>query len=328
MLAVLTLCVASCQFDRTLAHGADDASVRIVRYDRLVDDYVNTGSVSLWQRMNTEHPRLTRALIEDVLRLGPADAEGIEDSLRAYYQDSTLVELREEVAKRFEDLSPYEQQLNQAFARLSAVNPHFVVPMVYAQNSALNQSVVVGDSLIGISLDKYLGADYAPYKSCFYENQRATMEPSHIVPDCLMFYLNYQNQLLANGYKPTIGQWLVHQGKIGWVVAHLLGASPIDVAAVQPATKRWYVKHEREVWQSLRQKALWNSADSVQLGRVMMSSDAHPYFQNPHSRGVGLWIGMRLIESYMHHHPKVSIDSLLRNNDYNQLLRESKYLTQ
>lgn len=320
-------CLASCQFDSTLLRGHDKPSLKIVRYDRLVDDYVNTGSVALWQRMNTEHPRATRALIEDVLRLGPADGLGIEDSLRAYYKDSTLTTLRLDAAQKFEDLSSYEAQLARAFARLSEADSSFVTPVVYTQISALNQSVVVGDSLLGISLDKYMGTNYPLYKTCFYENQRVTMEPSRLVRDCLMFYLTQQNQLLQRGVKPSIGRWLVHQGKIAWVVAQVLDCKLIDVAAVQSATKRWYEKHEQEVWQSLQQPALWNSTDSVKLGEVMMTSDAHPYFQDSHSRGVGLWIGMRLVDSYMKHHPKVSIGTLLHRTNDEQILKESKYFT-
>lgn len=100
---------------------------------------------------------------------------------------------------------------------------------------------------------------------------------------------------------------------------------PIDVAACQPATKRWYTMHEQDVWTSLANPTLWNSTDSVTLHSIMMTNDAQPYFKDPHSRGVGLWISMRMIESYMEHHPHVSIDSLLHLKDCTQLLQECKY---
>ena len=79
--------MAACQFDRNLIKENAGKDLHIIRYDRMVDDYVNTGNVALWQRMNTEFPRETRALIEDVLHLGRADNEDIDDSLIAYYKD-------------------------------------------------------------------------------------------------------------------------------------------------------------------------------------------------------------------------------------------------
>lgn len=184
--------MSACRLDRGLIKESTDTHVKFVRYDRVVNDYVNTGNVALWQRMNMEFPRETRALIEDVLKIGPVDKEGIEDSLRTFYTDPTLTQLRMDVARRFEDMSIYEADINAAFTRLQSECPTFVVPKVYTQNSAFNQSIVVGDSLIGVSLDKYLGADYPAYRKYFYENQRVTMESTRIVQDCLIFYLNQQ----------------------------------------------------------------------------------------------------------------------------------------
>ena len=94
MVCSLAICMAACQFDRNLIKENAGKDLHIIRYDRMVDDYVNTGNVALWQRMNTEFPRETRALIEDVLHLGRADNEDIDDSLIAYYKDPILVQLR------------------------------------------------------------------------------------------------------------------------------------------------------------------------------------------------------------------------------------------
>ena len=167
MVCSLAICMAACQFDRNLIKEDAGKDLHIIRYDRMVDDYVNTGNVALWQRMNTEFPRETRALIEDVLHLGRADNEDIDDSLIAYYKDPILVQLRMDISRKFEDLSAYEKALSCAFKRLEAEDKNFVIPKIYAQNSAFNQSIVVGDSLIGISLDKYMGADRADASKLF-----------------------------------------------------------------------------------------------------------------------------------------------------------------
>lgn len=324
-LGLLSFCITSCQFDRSLIKDEASNPHRIVRYDRIVDDYVSTGNIALWQRMNTEFPRETRALIEDVLRLGRADQEGIEDSLRAFYNNSTLTKLRQDVALHFDDLAPYEKELKQAFSRLDGAQSSFVTPRIYTQNSAFNQSIVVGDSLIGISLDKYLGTNYPTYKKYFYENQRATMEPSRMVQECLFFYLAQQYPLSKNVKEYTLGNVMLHQGKLGWIVSQLIDCKPLDVAACQVATKRWYTQHEAYCWNVLRQPQLWNTADSVLCKSIMMTSDAHPYFKDAHSRGVGLWLGMQIVDSYMQHHPEVSLDSLLHTTDYQRILNESKY---
>lgn len=317
--------MAACQWERKLLREEADDGFRIVRYDRFVDDYVATGNIAMWQRLNTEFPLQTRVLIERVLALGSLDATGVEDSLRKFYSDSLLVQLRADVAERFEDLSPYERQLEEAFARLTKEVPGFVTPHVYSQVSAFNQSIVVGDSLLGISLDKYLGADYPAYSRFFTENQRVTMEPSRMVQDCLTFYLNQQYPYTVPFRRLTLGEALIQQGKIAWIVARIMDKSPIDLAASQPATKEWYIAHERDAWQRLNSPELLQSNDSTLVRSVMTSNDARPYFGDVHSRGAGLWIGIRIVESYMKRHPEIRTDSLLRIKDYRQVIDGSGY---
>lgn len=325
LVSLWLLCLVACQWDRKLLHDEADEGFHIVRYDRVVDDYVATGNIAMWQRLNTEFPLETRVLVERVLALGSIDSTGVEDNLRKFYSDPLLVQLRTDVAKRFEDLSPYECELEKAFSRLEKEVPGFVTPQVYSQVSAFNQSIVVGDSLLGISLDKYLGADYPAYPRFFLENQRVTMEPSRMVQDCLIFYLNQQYPYSEPFRRLTLGEAMIQQGKIAWIVSKLLDKKHIDLAAYQPATKEWYTAHERDVWQKLNNPKLLQSNDSALVHSVVMSNDERPYFSDVHSRGIGLWIGMRIVDNYMKRHPKVKIDSLLRLNNYRQVIDGSGY---
>lgn len=292
-----------------------------------MEDYLSTGSFMTWQKLSTDYPCETRALVEDVLHLGTVDGELIGDSLRTFYADSTLVKVRKDVEQRFSDISPYEKQLGRAFNRLKAECPDFVTPYVYCQNSAFNQSIVVGDSLLGISLDKYLGANYPAYQKYFYENQRATMEPQRIVQDCLTFYLaqQYIRPQTEKNPHPNLLDWMIHQAKIAWVVAQLTDNCLLDVAAVLPATKKWYTDHERQVWTTINRPEILSSKDSTLISSVVMTNTKHPYFGDTHSRGVGLWVGMRIVDEYMKRNPKVTVDSLLHTTDYKRLLQASRY---
>lgn len=292
----------------------------------MVDDYVTTGNVSSWQRLNTDFPLETQTLVENVLRLGPIDAEGIEDSLCLYYNQPLISRLRADVGKRFDDLSEVERPLGLAFDRLRRDIPGFTTPRVYAQVSALNESIVVGDSLIGISLDKYLGADYPLYQRYFYANQRVTMIPERMAQDCLIFYLNQlSRQQMPSRGRSTLLECMIHQGKLNWIAAHALRKPLINVAAVIPATKSWYKNHERQVWQTLRDRHLLASTDSAMIHSVLYSNDPAPYFGDTHSRGVGLWVGIRIVESYMNRHPEVTVAQLLRETDYARLVRKSGF---
>ena len=165
--------------------------VRIDRFDRVLDEYVSLGSYSALHRMNMQYPAETKLLIEDVLKLGHVHDPDVELRLRRYYLDSTVQALLDEVHRQYADLSDLEDSFAKAFRALRKERPGLRMPHIYSQVSCLNQSIVVGDTLIGISLDKYLGADFPIYEEYYTEEQRAQMTREAIVTDAINAYLQY-----------------------------------------------------------------------------------------------------------------------------------------
>ncbi len=96
------------------------------------------------------------------------------------------------------------------------------MPEVYAQIGALGQSIVVGDSLIGISLDKYLGTDYPLYGNFYDQRQRYTMTRASIVPDCLVFWL-LSHYPLDNFETASQHARDIHIGRVMWVANQAMG---------------------------------------------------------------------------------------------------------
>lgn len=162
----------------------------VLRYDRMESFFLTTGDFSALQQMQTRYPKQTRALVEDVLQLGKVDDAYINTRFYSFFQDTTLQALIADVSLQYDELGDLDGRLESAFERLSRLVPKAVVPVVYTQIGSFDQSIVVGDSMLGISLDKYLGADYPNYLRYGYtEQQRASMTRDFIVPDCLAFYL-------------------------------------------------------------------------------------------------------------------------------------------
>ena len=100
--------------------------------------------------------------------------------------------------------------------------PEMPIPFVYAQLSALDQSIVIGDKTIGISLDKYLGKDYPLYEKYYLPSQRESMSREYIVPECLNFYLLSLYPMSDFEERSQLERDL-HIGKIMWVSNVALG---------------------------------------------------------------------------------------------------------
>ena len=189
-LFLLTICVG-CQWKMSPSVDEKEPDgVTIERYDRVEELYLTMADFAALHQLKTDYPIQTRTLIEDVLQLGPANDPDINMRWLMYFQDSTLQALLRDVERQYDNIDDINQQLTMAFGQLGKMIPGMEPPKVYTQIGSLDQSIVVTDSMLAISLDKYLGADYPAYLRYGYtESQRKMMSREYIVPDCLGFYL-------------------------------------------------------------------------------------------------------------------------------------------
>jgi len=217
-LFVMVACIG-CQWHLSSSDSESDGVVIVERYDIIESLYLTTGDFSALQQMNTSYPQQTRTLIEDVLQIGRVDDPEINVKFLNFYQDSILQTLIASAEQEYANMDDINQALTDAFERLRKMLPDITLPIVYAQIGSLDQSIIVGNGLLGISLDKYLGSDYPLYLREDYgytEHQRKVMTRQYIVPDCIGFYLlslyPMPNRALTQKERD------IHIGKVQWVV--------------------------------------------------------------------------------------------------------------
>ena len=221
LFSILFFCVG-CEWQlKPNTADVEDETIIIDRYDRIESQYLSTGDFAALQQMNTTYPRQTRMLIEDMLRIGKVDDPDINVKFLRFFQDSTLQALLVDVQKKFADLDDISEELTDAFLRLKEELPGVEIPNVYTQVGSFDQSVVVDNHSLGISLDKYLGSDYPFYQRNYTEQQRSMMVRQMIVPDCLAFYILSMYPMPRDLALTQEGRDL-HMGKIQWVVNHVM----------------------------------------------------------------------------------------------------------
>lgn len=245
ILFVILLSCVGCQFKLSSDDDKSNAPLlEIERYDRLEYRYLTTGDFSALQQMNTEYPIETRTLIEDVVKIGEMTDPDINSKFLKFYQDTTLQSLIAAVESEYANTDDLNKQFSSAFKTLKRALPNIELPKVYAQISALDQSIVVGNGTIGISLDKYLGADYPLYAKFYSPAQRKQMSREYILPDCLTFYLMSIYPLIHFESRPQIERDL-HIGKIQWIVNQIMGKR-IYHSKYEEAIEA-YMKHNQKI---------------------------------------------------------------------------------
>lgn len=218
ILALMLFVLCGCEWRlKPNDNDCKTGTVVVERYDRIQGLYLTTGDFSALQQLNMEYPMQTRALIEDVLKIGRVNDPEINSKFLKFYQDTVLQSLINEVEQQYANMDDINKGLTSAFGRLKEEVPEITVPKIYSQIGALDQSIVVGENIIGISLDKYLGKDYPLYLKYYPESQREQMVRSMIVPDCMAFYIL---SLFPMPHDTELSQkdCDIHMAKIFWVV--------------------------------------------------------------------------------------------------------------
>lgn len=324
LLTALLMCAAfvACNWlsdyksDRKAVDG-----VKVHRYDRLLEEYIASNSFSSLQKLNSEYPQETRFLIEDVLSIGNVSDENIYQRLREYYADTLLRVISRDAEEKFRDMSGIEKDFSRAFRNLRRELPQLGIPRIYAMNSALNQSVVVGDSILGFSIDKYLGSDYHLYEHFYYDYQRRSMSPEYIVPECMRFYLLSEYPFPWEWHR-TLLDHIIHQGKIHWVVSRLLETKTLeDEMGYTQAEGEWCRERRDSIWNYLSTSGQLHSTDP-RLVRVYMhpSECCYPLGKDAPTE-VGVWLGTHIVDDYMKKNKGTSIADLLRETDYRAILK-------
>ncbi len=263
LLLVASFLLSACELRLKPFEEESEHRMEVFRYDRLESQYLTTGDFSALQQMSTEYPMETRTLIEDILHIGEVNDPQINKKFLTFFQDSTLQMIVSDAESQYANMDDINQQLNKAFFNLKGRLPDMPLPQVYAQIGALDQSIVIGNQSIGISLDKYLGEDYPLYKKFYSASQLKAMSRSYIVPDCLGFYLLSLYPMPDFEQRSQIDRDL-HIGKIMWVCNQALECR---------------------------------------------------FFQSKY---------INMVDNYMKRNKDLTLDSLLRNNDHQPIIKANK----
>ena len=317
---------ASCGLSTGKVAEQKDEGISVLRYDKLLSEYVRSNSFSAMQKLTMDYRMPTKILIEDVLAIGTVKDDTISQRLQKFYSDTTLVRLMNDVETQFPNLDAVEEGLTKGFWKLKKEVPDTEVPLVYSQISAFNESIVLVDSLLGISLDKYMGEDYPLYKRFYYDYQCRSMRPERIVPDCFSFYLLSRYDMDYHEGTCLI-DLMIHSGKINYVVQNLLDYDNIGEAmGYSKEENDWCRENEKAIWDYICSNDHLHARDPMVFRYYMKPAPAVEMLGCQAPALIGIWVGARIVASYMKKHKDMKLKDLLEFTDYHTMLSESDYL--
>ena len=103
-----------------------------------------------------------------VINTGDINEISFGDFLLRFCSDKQNNDVYSMTMKRFPDIKQIEAGLQDAFSHYLYYFPEKNVPAVFTCITGFNNSIITGDSVLGIGLDRYLGADCEYYPRLEY----------------------------------------------------------------------------------------------------------------------------------------------------------------
>ncbi|PKQ61662.1 gliding motility lipoprotein GldB [Labilibaculum manganireducens] len=299
-----------------------DLEVKIQRFEQ---ELFAVKQESDLNQLRQQYPDVLQLYSNKVIGLGDSDDSDYMVYLNKFLTDSTMNQVADSVAKKFPTLDKEEKELTNAFKYLKYYFPEKPIPNCYSQISGFNQSIVVAQNLIGISLDKYLGKDCAFYSylgTPMYA--RENMIPERIVQDVVLAYA--LTEFPFTPLKDDLISNMIYQGKIRYFLQAMMPEkSEADVMKYSQKELEWCEENDELMWgYIIEQKHLFTSEYRTVIKYINDGPFTPGMPQESPSR-TGIWIGWQIVKEYMVKHPEVTINQLMTENDYAAMLRESAY---
>lgn len=262
-----------------------------------------------------------------ILNLSPensGDSLYTRSGLSEFLSNAAIKKLYDDAETEFSSINDIESGLSDAFSRYTGLFPGNPIPRILTHISGLNQSIIISDSLISISLDQYLGASYPDYKSIFYPYQLAMKERSRIAPDVMQVLL--YTQFPPTNNSRTLLDEIVYEGSILYALQQIFPEKTIgQILGYQDKEINWCIENESAIWDKIiRQKHLFSTdllLKSKYLGPAPFTAPV-----SPESPGrAGRWIGWRIVSEYMKRCDCPLQELLGHPDNGEEILKISKY---
>jgi uncharacterized protein YjaZ len=231
------------------------------------------------------------------------------DTLEGHMSDDIMGTVQDKLLPQVVDLIP---KIDSILVGLNTIVNH----------PALNQNVLVADSLLSLSADKYMGIEYPLYKAFFNQPQRNKMQKELVAADYLAGWL--MSEFPFTGNEQQLLDRMVYEGKIKQLVLEALpGIKMETLMGYTQQDADWWQKNESVLWKYIVEHKQLNTADRITTARYF--EDAHnnfPVIGAP--ANTGTWLGWQIVKAYQNK-SKATPQQLMQVTDPNEILRVSEY---
>ena len=237
--------------------------------------------------------------------------------------------LQKQVDSTFGDLKDISDELGLANAIYKQEFPKRATPKYVTFISEYSYANVTYDNLICIGLDMFMKDQFSHFYRAleFPEFMIRKLRKDYVVPNTIKALGISQFEDQTSKDKRFIAT-MIFEGKVRYFMQALLPNTPDSIIlGYTPKQMEWCATNEGEMWAHFIEKDLLYKDDQQSFMKYFndgpfTSADGVPAESAP---AIGVYAGFQIVNKYMKANPKITLEQLMDEKNFDKILKESKY---
>lgn len=322
---IIILVPLGCKREPKIPLDKIDIQVKVHRFDQDLFS-INTDKIDMEiPKLAQKYGNFFNLFTEGIIRIGKFDEPDFASYFMSFTTDNMVSKTYKDVQRVFPSTSKLDIELTNAFKRYRYYFPNSQIPQVYGFVSGFNNSIVIGDSILGVGFDRYLGRDTEYYSRLgIAKYLQYNMHPAKIPSDLLRAWAFSEFQF--NDSIDNLVNNMIYEGALMYLTQKVLPNQPDSlIFGFNPSQMKWCKQNESEMWAYLVEHKLLFNTDNFTINQFVGNAPFTKGFPSESPGKAAVWLGYRIVSRFMDRNKDYSLEKLLLETDYQSILTRARY---
>jgi hypothetical protein len=297
-----------------------------INFDKILFDKTNSFNAERIGALRNGYPYFFDLFVQRIIHLPPSTDSLLAVNLAAFVNDRDVQAIDAKTRKVFseKDVNDITEQVNDFLKHYQFYFNRQPVKYIVTYVSAFNYNIITTDSLIGIGLDMYLGADCEFYPSLeipFYVYQKYSK--AYILNDCIKGW--FQSEYDVDNEKKELLSQMIYYGKQLYFTEAMAPQLP-DTIKVGYSAKQlaWCQQNIKQMWGFYIEHKLLYQTNEKEYMKYIADGNTTQGFPEGAPAKTAQYLGWQIVKAYMKNNT-VSLPNLMAEKDAQKILQDSGF---
>jgi hypothetical protein len=318
--------LAGCKHDKLKIDVSHiEISFNTYHFEKIFFDNETKNVIDTLLHIYVEHTEFIDIYTENVIQIGNIHHQEFPEYLHSFVSDTVIRQTADSVLTVFNNFSEISAEIEHGFKHYRHYFPDKPIPSVYTYISGFNESLVIAENFIGISLDKYLGINCGFYPLLGVPTYKTlNMHPGKIISD--LFYAWGLTEFPNPDYNQTLLNQIIYHGKLMYFTNSMLPQVHDSLLIGYTNDQlEWCKNNEGNMWSYLIEKGELYSNERLSIQRYINDAPFTNTFSSDSPGRTGVWLGWQIVRSFMNNNKDITLKQLMEIDNAQDILNRSGY---